>query len=114
MIKVYMIGDCSSIASIMTIEDTWRWYNEEYGTDYDIGDIEECDLQKEGQYVPINELLGKILDLLRFNRFDNHKMFRHLLKREGYWHRYVPYKKALRKMKISQKDCPVEIATTEW
>ncbi|WP_339364820.1 hypothetical protein [Vallitalea maricola] len=57
--KSILIGGCSIIVSTMTIEDTWRWYNEEYGTDY-ISDVEESDLHNEGQYVPINDILSKI------------------------------------------------------
>lgn len=120
--KVYRFGDYEWVATNWDLEKTKEWYQAEFGLSDDEMemDFEECDIDKQGQYVEFeNEEKIKALEAEGIEEEsvpDENGVndIGSLLKRGSEWFELVPFRKALEINEFTPSSEPIVIATTEW
>lgn len=120
-IKVYRMDDCEWWASKWDKERTNDFFNEEYGTDNELEDIKECDIDKEGMWCETadtkdTERLGEYEELIsteKVNGMTRRKIsFGDLIRKDELVFKYIPFREVLKIQGDFQE--PYMIATTEW
>lgn len=119
-IKVYKMDDYEWWASKWDKEKTNNFFNEEYGTENEIEDVKECDLDKDGMWYATNnpkdiEELGdndEIISIEKVNGMTKRKVaFGDLMRRDGEVFKYMSLRNVLKLHGDFEK--PFMIATTE-
>lgn len=120
-VKVYRMDDYEWWASKWNKEETNNFFNEEYGTENEIEDVEEYDLDKKGMWYTTNnpkdiEELGdsdEIISIEKVNGMIRRKAeFGDLMRRDGEVFKYMSFRDVLRLN--GDFENPFMIASTEW
>lgn len=120
-VKVYRMDDYEWWASKWDKEDTNNFFNEEYGTDNDLDEIRECDLDKNGMWYTTNnsediERLGdsdEIISIEKVNGMTKRKVaFGDLMRKDREVFKYMSFRDVLKLNGDFEK--PFMIASTEW
>lgn len=120
-IKVYRMDEYEWWASTWSEEDTNKFFNEFYGTDNSVEDIEECNLEEIGMWIETTdkediEKLGEASELVSV--IDSDKKIKDieygaLRRRYGAVWKYISLKEALKKYKEEDFKEPFCIASME-
>lgn len=120
-VKVYRMDDCEWWASKWNEEETNKFFNEEYGTENEIEDVKECNMDKDGMWYTTNnpkdiEELGdndEIMSIEKVNGMKKRKVaFGNLMRRDGEVFKYMSFRDVLKLN--GDFENPFMIATTEW
>lgn len=111
-ISVFRMNDYEWWASKLSIEETEKYYEKEFGEENQIEDILECDIDKKGMWWETED--EKDIKDLGENDECVHKPTElgDLMSRNGEVYKYIPFRLAL--MKIGEIKEPFCIASTEW
>ena len=120
-IKVYRMDDYEWWASKWDKKRTNDFFNEEYGTDNEVEDIRECDIDKEGMWWETTDIkdierLGGYEELIsteEVNGMTRRKTsFGDLIRKDGLVFKFTSFRDVLKIQGDFEE--PHMIATTEW
>lgn len=114
---VLRMGDYEWVAipEGMEIEEAIAWFNNEFYSDLIEADVEECNIDTEGQWIPLEDT-AKIADLeaegvTEVKAESEKPSFGDIQKHDGEWWQFVPFRRVIESMEGTE---PEVIASTEW
>ncbi|WP_252251274.1 hypothetical protein [Clostridium sp. VAP52] len=123
-LKVYKLNDYEWYITPWDLEDTLKWYNEEYEDNVIKEDIIESNLDTEGMWWETEdkndiEKLGnydEIIGVEKTSEGTKRKIyFGNLMRKDGEIYKYIPFREVIKNYYLNAiLTEPEVIATTEW